>query len=145
MCSSDLPRFLLDTDHLTWYGVHHPVLEPRIDAQLPGDVVISAVTIGEVLRGRMAEVARHHRGGPDLVRAYEHLVDSITLFHSFKVVPFDAQAEAEFQQLVSARLRIGTMDLRIAGIALAHGLIVLTCNRSDFGLIPGLTIDDWAV
>jgi len=41
------------------------------------------------------------------------------------------------------RIRIGTMDLRIASIALVEGATVLTANASDFEKVPGLTIDDW--
>jgi tRNA(fMet)-specific endonuclease VapC len=41
------------------------------------------------------------------------------------------------------RIRIGTMDLRIASIALAEGAAVLTANATDFDKVPGLTIDDW--
>ena len=41
------------------------------------------------------------------------------------------------------RIRIGTMDLRIASIALVEGATVLSANASDFEKVPGLTIDDW--
>jgi tRNA(fMet)-specific endonuclease VapC len=48
-----------------------------------------------------------------------------------------------FDQLKSAKIRIGTMDLRIAAIALSRNLTVLTRNLSDFGKVPGLRIEDW--
>ena len=37
------------------------------------------------------------------------------------------------------------MDLRIAAIALAGNLTVLTRNKSDFGKILGLPIQDWTI
>lgn len=43
------------------------------------------------------------------------------------------------------RVRISTMDLRIASIALSHNLIVLTRNEVDFRKVPGLSIEDWTV
>ena len=43
------------------------------------------------------------------------------------------------------RIRVGTMDLRIASIALSRGLTVLTRNLRDFRRVPGLLAEDWTV
>ena len=39
---------------------------------------------------------------------------------------------------------IGTMDLRIAAIAIAHDAVLLTGNLVDFRKVPGLCAEDWA-
>ena len=38
---------------------------------------------------------------------------------------------------------IGPNDSMIAPIALAHGLILVTHNTSEFSRVPGLFIEDW--
>jgi tRNA(fMet)-specific endonuclease VapC len=61
------------------------------------------------------------------------------------VVPFDAVAAAIFEELVAQRVRVGTMDLRIAAIALSRRMVMVTRNTSDFRKVPGLQIEDWTV
>lgn len=41
------------------------------------------------------------------------------------------------------RVRIGTMDLRIASIVLAHHATLLSRNLRDFRLVPGLRVENW--
>jgi tRNA(fMet)-specific endonuclease VapC len=55
----------------------------------------------------------------------------------------DQLAAEKFEQLRSQRVRIGTMDLRIASICLTRNLILLTRNRKDFQQVPGLQFEDW--
>jgi tRNA(fMet)-specific endonuclease VapC len=47
--------------------------------------------------------------------------------------------------LQKAKLRIGTLDLKIAAITLAHDATLLTRNTADFGKVPGLKFEDWTV
>lgn len=136
-------RFLFDTD-LTLYDHARPIVRQRYGAEPAGAVGISAVTIQESLRGRLAALARHV-SGPLQVQAYSNLVASIQLFQQFPIVAFDLACENRFQQLRAMHLRVGTQDLKIAAIALANNLVLLTRNRRDFARIPGLSLDDWSV
>ena len=43
------------------------------------------------------------------------------------------------------RVRIGTMDLKIAAIVLAHDATLLSRNLSDFRKVPGLKVEDWTL
>jgi len=69
----------------------------------------------------------------------------LSAFAAAQVLPFDRDAALVFDGLVAQRVRIATMDLRIAAIALENGLTVVTRNRRDFGRVPGLTIVDWSI
>lgn len=59
------------------------------------------------------------------------------------VVPFDEPAGVEYQRLRRARIRIGTMDLKIAAIVLSRNGLLLSLNLTDFGQVPGLQVDNW--
>jgi tRNA(fMet)-specific endonuclease VapC len=137
-------QFLFDTDHLTLFDHGHAPVRQRHAAQPSDAVGISAVTIQEYLKGRLAALARH-QSGPLQVQAYANLLASLQLFQQFPIVPFDDACENEYQHLRTLRLRIGTQDLKIAAVALVHRLTVATRNRRDFGRVPGLGLDDWSL
>lgn len=61
------------------------------------------------------------------------------------ILPFDAGAIALFDKLRSQRVRVSTMDLRIAAIAISRNLVLLTRNFSDFNKVPGLVMEDWTL
>lgn len=41
------------------------------------------------------------------------------------------------------RIRIGTMNLKIACIAITHDATLLTRNTVDFTRVPGLRFENW--
>lgn len=137
-------QFLLDTDHVTLFDLGHPHVGARLRNQPAGAVGISAVSVEEYLRGRLASIASA-RDGPNRILRYGYLLASVRLFHQFPLAPFDQASESQYQHLRSLRLRIGVQDSKIAAIALANNLVLLTRNRRDFGRVPGLTMDDWSI
>lgn len=62
---------------------------------------------------------------------------------SREVMPFDEAALDEFLSLQEQKIRIGTNDLRIAGIAKTNGVKLLSRNLRDFRQAPGLDVEDW--
>ena len=63
------------------------------------------------------------------------------------IVPFDEDAARAYARLRLAVERQGRPvsepDLRIAAIAIAHGLVLATGNVRHYAHIPGLAIEDW--
>jgi tRNA(fMet)-specific endonuclease VapC len=63
--------------------------------------------------------------------------------NAIPIIDFDIDAANEFQRIRKLYPRLGTMDLKIAAIAIVNNAIVLTRNTSDFGQIANLQIEDW--
>jgi predicted nucleic acid-binding protein len=70
-----------------------------------------------------------------------------TLLPNLRVLPFDASAALRYGELRAELERQGTpvgdADLRIASIALANGLTVVTGNVRHFEKVPGLLVENW--
>jgi tRNA(fMet)-specific endonuclease VapC len=78
------------------------------------------------------------------ISAYARLHAMLEDFQTRPILDFDADAARQYQRLASMRLRVGTMDMRIAAIALAHGVKLISRNLVDFRKVPGLDVEDWA-
>ena len=76
---------------------------------------------------------------------YHQLIRMLNYYYATPILPFDDAAVAVFQNLWLQRLRVGTMDIKIAAIALANEATLLTRNLSDFGKVPGLRAEDWTL
>ena len=63
----------------------------------------------------------------------------------FEVLQFTEAARSIYQDLKFQRIRIGTQDLRIASIVLAHEGILLSRNARDFDKVPNLIVENWTV
>lgn len=124
------PAFLLDTNICIYVldGTSVPA-RARIEAQLPGSVVTSAVAYAELARGLELDLA-HVRD------AVEHL------FTVVAVLPFDRRAALAYRDIPFQR---GRFDHLIAAHALALDLILVTNNERDFADVPGLRVENWTV
>ena len=135
-------RFILDTDTVTYQQGGRPNVIRRLSEVAPDTVATTVITLYEQLRGRLAAVNRQQ---DDQARqlAYRRLQETHGYFCRVPVLSFDAEAAATYRSLVSQSLRIGSQDLQIAAIALAHNAVLVTSNRRHFDQIPGLVIEDW--
>ena len=140
-----MPLYVLDTDHLSLYGRNHPLVIAQLQAKAnQGQTATTAINVEEQLRGRLAQVAEV-RDGVVLSNAYQRLVETVMLLSEFQVLQYDANSHTIYQSLKAQRIRVGTQDLRIASIVLAHEGILLTRNLQDFQKVPNLMIQDWSI
>jgi tRNA(fMet)-specific endonuclease VapC len=114
---------LLDTDHVTLLKYPESERCARLTERLRGQahetVAISIITVEEQMRGWLAAIAKE-RHARRQVLGYAELARLFEYFQAFAIVPFDDRAADQFEDLRSLRIRLGTMDLKIAAIALVN-------------------------
>jgi tRNA(fMet)-specific endonuclease VapC len=141
-------RYLLDTDHISFLqrrsSIEFNRLMIRIARYAPEDFALSAVSFHEQTLGAHNFINRAQTN-TDMIRGYNLLLEILQGFSSAPVLPFDAEAIAVFDELRSQKVRVSTMDLRIASIALSRELVLLTRNVRDFSKVPKLVTEDWTV
>lgn len=141
-------KYLLDTDHISFLlrrsGPGYAALTSRIAQHSPADFSFSIASFHEQTLGGHAFLS-HARMASHLIRGYDLLMNILQTYMTMPVLPFDAAVETVFSGLIAQKIRVGTMDLRIAAIALSRGLTLLTRNQRDFGKVPGLLTEDWTV
>jgi tRNA(fMet)-specific endonuclease VapC len=130
--------YCFDTDVLSTTMRRDPPLAliRRLAALPAAQQHTTAITVGELLYG----VAKTPRA--DLVGRVRTLLES-----AITVLPFDAAAAAAYATLRTGLERAGSPlddpDLRIASIALARELTLVTGNGRHFARVPGLHVEDW--
>ena len=137
---------VLDTDHMVVLkyaeGVEYTALSARMAAAPDQHFATTCISVEEQMRGWLALINRT-RGVRRQVLAYEELNKLIDYFARWKRLDFDEQAADLFEQLRSQKIRIATMDLKIAAIALVNGSMLLSANLKDFQQVPNLRVEDW--
>jgi tRNA(fMet)-specific endonuclease VapC len=139
-------KYLLDTDHASILqlpgGTDYAVLVARLNVHAADGVGVSVVSFHEQALGAHDRI-NQARTAEELVRGYNLLFKVIDLYRRFPLVAFEESAAAAFNALKTAKVRVKTMDLRIAAVALSHNLVLVTRNVRDFGKVPGLRTEDW--
>ena len=135
---------VLDTNHLTELGY-----DTKAGARLSGKLdksglaaVTTIVCVEEQLRGWLARIAKL-KDVHEQIQAYAELGERVNFLAAFTLLPWDRDAADLFKHLRKQRVRLGTMDLKIACITLAHDATLLTRNTADFAQVPGLHFENW--
>src|SRR5438477_3421612 len=126
---------ILDTDHMTMLEwAMRPETERLRNrlAELPVEqVATTIISYEEQIRGWMGYMTRA-RSIAQQIEVYRRLRTQLQNYCDIEILDFDEIAATRLQQLRRERIRIGTKDLQIAAIALAHDATLLTRNRVDF-------------
>ena len=106
------------------------------------EIYTTIITFEEQMRGWLSFVAKS-KTLEEQIYAYSKLQPFLDNFRESLVLDFDEKAADVFQQLKSQKIRVGTMDLKIAAIAVSNNAILVSRNLSDYEQIPNLTVHDW--
>jgi tRNA(fMet)-specific endonuclease VapC len=138
---------ILDTDVLSIVqradGPEYDNLVERLDSA-DEEVAVSIVSFEEQMRGWLAFIARAKTANQQ-IKGYARLHALLEDFSTRPILDFDQPSALEFERLKASRVRVGTMDLKIAAISLAHDALLLSRNLTDFRKVPMLRVDDWSV
>jgi tRNA(fMet)-specific endonuclease VapC len=136
--------WILDTDHISLYQRGDLNVVNRLSSANPKNLAVTVISLEEQMYGRLSEIKKA-TSAISLITAYSRLEITLEYFKSVQVLPFDQNAHTSFESLIRQKLRVGTQDLRIAAIALSVNGIVVTRNQKDFGKVPNLQVENWAV
>ena len=75
--------------------------------------------------------------------SYTRLQRLFEFIAEWELLPWDEAAVSVMLDLRQSKIRVGTMDLKIASIALARDATLLTRNSRDFNQVPNLRIENW--
>ena len=136
--------YALDTDHFSAVDRSAAVTANfrRRQQAARGEFFITVITIQEAMRGWLALLASR-KTPSDEIPVYARMERSVQAIGEWGVLPWDAEAVAELAKLRAKKIRLGTMDLKIASIVLAHDATLLTRNAVDFSKVPGLRVENW--
>jgi tRNA(fMet)-specific endonuclease VapC len=137
---------ILDTDHMSIIDREQAPLSIHLRNRLKQpdvkEVATTIISYEEQMRGWLSLLAKA-KAVRDQVVAYRKLKNQMVNYAAVMILDFDERAAVEFQNLKRTNVRVGTMDMKIAAIALSVGATVLTRNLADFQRIPGLKVEDW--
>ena len=135
---------VLDTNHLRCLARHEAATLPLLRRlkEYEGAVVSTIITAEEHLRGWLARI-RSTTDVAQQIPSYEALRDTMEFYRAWVLLPWDREAAELFKSLRRQGVRIGSMDLKIACITIAHDATLLTRNTVDFAQVPGLRFENW--
>ncbi|MDZ7360423.1 MAG: type II toxin-antitoxin system VapC family toxin [candidate division KSB1 bacterium] len=140
--------YVLDTDHLSILQRRSEPAFSKLSAKLsrysPDLIFVTIVSFQEQFQGWMARI-NQVASVAELIFAYREMERLIQYFGTTQILPYDQKAADIAENLKHQRIRIGTLDLRIASIVLSENAILLTRNQRDFGKVPNLRIEDWTL
>jgi len=136
---------VLDTDHLSEFDAGSSAGARLQQRLLTAQEVVAATIVSaeEQLRGWLAQIHRVHDDPHAQIYAYARLQRRLEFYAGWNLLPWETRPAELFGRFRREGVRIGSMDLKIACIALAQEATLLTRNAADFARVPGLRFENW--
>jgi toxin FitB len=106
----------------------------------PDAVYLSALTLGEIMRG----VALRRKSDPQTAARLTQWLERLRHDHADRILPVTDRIALEWGRIAALRPR-GDIDGLIAATAIVHDLILVTRNVKDFEDTAVSLIDPWSV
>ncbi len=140
--------YLLDTDHFVTIQRQSEPFASHLSARMAqhsvDEFAVSILTFHELAMGAHKLINDARKRRRQIITGYELLQIAFVDYQRFTVLAFDEAAQDRFDAF-PGNLRVGATDLRIAAVALANDLTLLTRNSRDFARVPNLKFEDWTV
>jgi tRNA(fMet)-specific endonuclease VapC len=137
---------ILDTDHLSLLdrdNLTGLALGERLSEVVGEPVFVTIITYEEQTRGWLTYVAKANTPEKQ-VEAYRRLHRHIETFQAIPILDYDEHCARRFESLRRAGVRIGSMDLKIAAVAMVNDALLFSRNLVDFNKVAGLRVEDWS-
>lgn len=137
---------ILDTDCISLLerksGVEFFRLSERLSEFQSNEITTTIITFEEQMRGWMSFLAKADSVEKQIT-PYEKLNRFLENYRRIPIVKFEEKAGEIFKNLKQQKIRVGTMDLKIASIAISQKALLISRNLSDYEQIPNLRVEDW--
>ena len=135
---------ILDSDHVTEVVRNSAKGKALIDllARAGEPMAMTIVSAEEQLRGWLALIKKFHDPFRQ-IEPYRRLQLMLSMYSEWTVLPWDGVAADKLKELRRRRIRIGTKDLKIASIVLAHNATLLSRNLGDYSQISEIRTENW--
>lgn len=130
--------YLLDTNVISEARRGSPQATSWLRSVDPLSVFISALTLGEIMRG----VALKRKSDPATAAHLEQWLRAIRRDHAGRILPVSDRIAVEWGRIAAIRPR-GDIDGLIAATAIVHDLILVTRNVVDFEDTGVTLVNPW--
>jgi tRNA(fMet)-specific endonuclease VapC len=139
-------RYVLDTDHISLLFRRDPLVSQRFKQEVRA-VGIAVISVQETFNGWAGKLSKADDEAQKILN-YGKLHSNVCFLQTMPILNYDRSASDVYQRLIQTNADLAKKrldkDVRIAAIAISLGATVVTRNRKDFELMPGLTIEDWS-
>jgi len=132
--------YLLDTCVVSEARRHSPKAVAWLRAAQSETLFLSAITIGEIMKGVMMKL----RTDPPAAAALRRWLDELRFVYSNRILTIDDAVATTWGRLMAQRTR-PVVDTLILATAQVNNKIIVTRNVADFADAGVEVIDPWAL